>query len=980
MPYEDDVEDVEVTVAREIAWLKRERGEETEDQKEWRPQKLHRVKSQGNIVRWDSSLRAVGRSLKEFKMPDIEDIQKRGNPLHWPWLNVCLDGASPNTCATSFLSRVTLLVVTAIWDINHGAWNSEQQTMKDCGLFKWLLLMLVAFNVMHGPWESSERFRESRDRVRMLAKRVDPRQLPAFMMALPDIVRELGWDASDPDIAQKVFDFIMGSQGPLRNKGYKCNLNRFYGFITEGLDALACFAQRGYLTLHVSLESDYLANVEKLRFRPFSADGSGPTSLPGPDERAVRDAAGNCFSIATMMYQDATSRMKLAIVCICGKHNKAWQGIANQELRGVANVGGWLRSQIRSKFMACMMKIIACLHSDVSVAEVGFIIPPPHASHKSWEQGEIAEQDCFATLFYKYAAGLVCNRLVSELWWLFGFPLQSALMTEDTPSARAAVQFLKSALEAFLQFDEKKTRLAGLTSIVKRSVLHNPDVKQLVEILKDAGWKTTPQVMAWAEKRWQGAFQTQICEDGFNREKKEARSQQNNKVGRELLAYQALIQSDVVHLHKYQEVEQRTEYIARGEQFQKSWTTPTIADMSISTKGMVGYNATPKWQSTSRSNMHQGHADLHFMVQIAEEDDFQSVRYAWLGGLFNLHHMMVVRKVDAEAGAEAEKVWFLPLKHVSDSCVIGLPVSLHGPNCGPQVVVFDPECKPVFFAVTGLDEWNAKAFRALSPVGQLLKAEDLALFHLKQFTNIMLFIEGVEEHVLTIAARHAFWQLNVTILRKLAAFQMIELNIGASLFSILNTMISDILDTNDEDTLLDILSKRLGDVDGSDIGYGDILEMEEAAVCLDPNDRDQVKNAKRDHEKDTTQRKTHMDEWLKRKRAAAKKKAKRSSQGGSSSSSSSKSNVKKKEVKALPQNLLEQRSLKPYCSEGGFIWRGNKSGNWNSHFPPFERHSASWALYGMKGSAIRVLRDLWMKYAEVHCLKMPADCPIAGIC
>ena len=48
-------------------------------------------------------------------------------------------------------------------------------------------------------------------------------------------------------------------------------------------------------------------------------------------------------------------------------------------------------------------------------------------------------------------------------------------------------------------------------------------------------------------------------------------------------------------------------------------------------------------------------------------------------------------------------------------------------------------------------------------------------------------------------------------------------------------------------------------------------------------------------------------------------------------------------------------------------------------FPPFERFSASWALYGMKGSALRVLQDMWEKYGLVHSLVMPRDCPIEGI-
>ena len=38
----------------------------------------------------------------------------------------------------------------------------------------------------------------------------------------------------------------------------------------------------------------------------------GSTGLPGPDEKAVRDAAGNLYIIAAMMYNDQSTRLKLA--------------------------------------------------------------------------------------------------------------------------------------------------------------------------------------------------------------------------------------------------------------------------------------------------------------------------------------------------------------------------------------------------------------------------------------------------------------------------------------------------------------------------------------------------------------------------------------------------------------------------------------------------------------------------------------------
>ena len=122
--------------------------------------------------------------------------------------------------------------------------------------------------------------------------------------------------------------------------------------------------------------------------------------------------------------------------------------------------------------MHTMYDVMGVLSSAVAVAEVGFVLPPPHAAVGSWEAGEVEMQDCFALLFYKYCTSLVGNRLLSEMWWLNGWPLQSALFTSDSRDARAAVQFLRIAFGAFKSFEEFATRHAGLTQIAKRSVFH----------------------------------------------------------------------------------------------------------------------------------------------------------------------------------------------------------------------------------------------------------------------------------------------------------------------------------------------------------------------------------------------------------------------------------------------------------------------------------------------------------------------------
>ena len=80
----------------------------------------------------------------------------------------------------------------------------------------------------------------------------------------------------------------------------------------------------------------------------------------------------------------------------------------------------------------------------------------------------------------------------------------------------------------------------------------------------------------------------------------------------------------------------------------------------------------------------------------------------------------------------------------------------------------------------------------------------------------------------------------------------------------------------------------------------------------------------------------------------------------------------------LPEGDLTQPMLKPLLPPGASLWHGNVAGTWNSHYPPFPRVSAAWALYGHRGAAVKVLRDVWSKHLMMHAQTV-ADCPIQGL-
>ena len=100
---------------------------------------------------------------------------------------------------------------------------------------------------------------------------------------------------------------------------------------------------------------------------------------------------------------------------------------------------------------------------------------------------------------------------------------------------------------------------------------------------------------------------------------------------------------------------------------------------------------------------------------------------------------------------------------------------------------------------------------------------------------------------------------------------------GASSFDIIFNLCQKYLgDDVDEKGILDVIAARLGEHsgDGADYGYADIVHLDEAAVCLTPDDLSDVKNEKA---KVISKQKEHAEavkDYISKKAALAKAKPK----------------------------------------------------------------------------------------------------------
>ena len=182
--------------ARETAWVRKRKGENI-DSSEWNPKKRYRF----DAFKWLAQtgwqlLQNTGLGFGHFALTAEQRKQK---PWHqWPLLNYAGDQGSKEQCGLWVLKRKLQLNMDEVPDQGHGVWNDCKLGLKAIpDLWSHTLLMLLAWNVRHGPWQEDIRFAQVLGNVRNQAKHgKEARQLPLFMSLIDRMV----FDQQDPSL------------------------------------------------------------------------------------------------------------------------------------------------------------------------------------------------------------------------------------------------------------------------------------------------------------------------------------------------------------------------------------------------------------------------------------------------------------------------------------------------------------------------------------------------------------------------------------------------------------------------------------------------------------------------------------------------------------------------------------------------------------------------------------------------------------
>jgi hypothetical protein len=247
------------------------------------------------------------------------------------------------------------------------------------------------------------------------------------------------------------------------------------------------------------------------------------------------------------------------------------------------------------------------------------------------------------------------------------------------------------------------------------------------------------------------------------------------------------------------------------------------------------------WHSPGAPEHCQNVADLVMIRLAAALNDFTIMDTAWLGRLFKQEHHIVFRE---KAGPIS---WHFGLHHWTDSAVVAWPAYEVITFCGDAKIYVLPDLKvrePTYLTTYALEAYEGYTYTFRSVLWQMNRLGP----HLggvkpaiRAFVN-----QSAPTNIESLAALHAFWDIEQSYLVKLAGYLRLKLEFGGkSLFELVYSMIRAILKC-DEEEALDLCVQRAFKVPKNEEIADELTGLDEAVEVLDKKDRTVVDTCKDD--------------------------------------------------------------------------------------------------------------------------------------
>lgn len=506
--------------------------------------------------------------------------------------------------------------------------------------------------------------------------------------------------------------------------------------------------------------------------------------------------------------------------------------------------------------------------------------------------------------------------------------------------------------------------------MLARSTFHWTATRQLIAGLRSSAWVRTGEVCSLVASWGEGLIATQVVEDSFGVMKNATQLRGSKRWRKPQKAMGVAIGRKVIDgRHRFKAIVPNVPLGRRTVRLKRSSFQQGKRSPSLCLAGIATTESKAKYHSPSPSDTGVAVADLAVMRLARETRTIDQVCVAKLGCFCSASHGIIFKR-DADGAASIG--WHLALCHYAGSGFLAWPVQLHEvptcPNSRFAALQTDIGMPHVFAASTwrGITaarcewrpwSWQCAEFpRASSELRPALR----------------LFLTSPEEPLVRVAARSAWWSLDLSILRTIAADQGFGLGPGLDLFETCLAMVRLALGINDEAALA-ILSQRMAQPSEPTELVQELLQIDEAVQVLDRNDVQSLRREQQSARDAEVQRRSFADQF-RAKRAEVK----------AAANPSRKRKASAKADPARPRRLpaqlseLAQSEYKRYLPEGAFLWKSNFNGSWNARLPPFGQVSRSWSKHGEFEALRLVLAGVWYQWCDVNGIEHSA-CPMEGL-
>ena len=709
---------------RQRAWLGRKRSRP--GTRGWVPRKRHRVATSKFCWSTEHQLELSNLSFNDLRLPD--EPADRPPPKDWKRGSMAVDQGSDGVCAGNYLMRGLNLVLDCTYDISHGVHRDVICMLKQCGLWVWATLMLVAFNVPTGPYAEDQRYKQCKEGIDLLYNRTSPADIPLFEANLQGMVDDMGnkdiLAVEDPGM--EVWEDCK-ADNPWKTRGDKILMNRFLGFIYKLSSEIRMFSKRGFHYQFVCIEENMLAGTkfEKLAMANSAAMheaglGSTDARRPGLDDRAMRSSCQHAMVIAMVMYSDNENKVKGRALMTVVAAVLEWFKEQARTLKGASSSVPWMLDQVSCKFFLTLCSVMMVLQSDIALVYVGLTTEFSDARAPLTPE-ELIFEDYIAGLLARMAFSLVSARLRRCSWMYRGWPGRSILWTSaKEEESRGACALFMDDLRRFQAWLAKQDRVAGLKEVVARSVFHKMVVQQDAGALSSNGGEPTDEVRSYATANHTRVISTVPCEDAFHFQKNNT-SVQANRIQRIERAYGTLLYRNVLAVHpEFQAVQPLSVgSIRAGVLHPQAFKQGVVENPPLDFNRVIGYNQKTEWYSPGQENLCAQDFDLELARYCQQWDCDNLVRHAWLGCFIQSEHNLMVREHRGDFYSE----WKFALAPAKGSASLVWPAqefaatNVEGGSC------FRPTCdnqsiEEYFMPVLDLDVVEACTISWQSPARQ----------------------------------------------------------------------------------------------------------------------------------------------------------------------------------------------------------------------------------------------------------------------